>query len=149
MGIFGINAVKNLYPGQIRKMLGKVGLPGTLVTDANESLPALTASSPVVIASQPGAHPSTQRQITWRISGNVAGLALQGSLDNVAANYQTVDTSVGNADGIEVRTVPADNSATPGPGLQTATKIVSSARFWRVYNTTDGAVVATVDIACQ
>ena len=148
MGIYGINTVQNLYPGQTKRVLGTTALPGTPVTAANETLAAGQASSPVVIASQPGAHPSTQRQITWRVFGNVAGLKLQGSVDNVDANYQTVDTSVGES-GPEVRTVPAEQSAAPGPGLQTATKVVSSARFWRVLNSNGSPISGAVDITCQ
>lgn len=148
MGIYGINPTQSLYPGQTKKMLGISALRGTPITAANETLPADTASSPVVVASQPGAHPSTQRQVTWRIFGDVAGLILQASVDNVDANYQPVDVSVGES-GPEVRNIQADNSTTAGPGLQTALKIVSSARYFRVYNSTGSPISATVDITCQ
>jgi hypothetical protein len=158
MGIYGTNQGQNLYPGQTKKMLGITALPGTPVVAANETLPADTASSYVVVASQPGAHPSTQRQIIWRIfasaeSGSppapgIAGLELQASVDNVAANYVTRDTSVGGV-AVEVRTIPADFGATAGPGEQSALKIVSSARFFRVYNPTDASATATVDLTCQ
>lgn len=148
MGIYGINTVQTLYPGQTKRMLGTTALPGTHVVTANETLAAGHASSPVVVASQPGAHPSTQRQITWRIFNDVAGLKLQASVDDVDANYVTVDTSSG-VSGTEVRTVPAEQSATPGPGLQTATKIVSSARFFRVLNSNGSPISGAADITCQ
>jgi len=148
MGIYGINQVQTLYPGQTKNMLGIAALPGTPVTAANETLAASQASSPVVVASQPGFHPSTQRQITWRVFGNVAGLKLQASVDNVDANYQTVDTSAGSS-GPEVRIVPAEHSATPGPGLQSTAMVVSSARFFRVLNSNASPISATVDITCQ
>ena len=62
-------------------------------------------------------------------------------MDDVAANYITVDTSAGTA-GAEVRVIQADNSATSGPGLQSALKIVSSARFFRVLNTNGSTIVS-------
>lgn len=150
MGIFGNNAVQTLYPGQTKNMLGVAALPGTPVTAAHETLAASQASSPVVVASQPGGSPSTQRQITWRVfsTSGIAGFKLQASVDNVAANYVTVDTSVGGV-AVEVRTVPAEQSAAPGPGLQTATKIVSSARFFRVLNSNGSPESATIDVTCQ
>jgi hypothetical protein len=148
MGIYGKNQTQTLYPGQTKRMLGVVAIPGTPITKANETLAASQASSVVVVASQPGYHPSTQRQITWRIFGDVAGLDLQASVDDVDANYISIDTSAGTS-GTEVRVVQADNSAADGPGLQSALKIVSSARFFRVLNTNGSPITGAVDITCQ
>lgn len=149
MGIYGVNQGQAIYPGQTKNMLGTKALPGTPVTDAHETLPAATASSYVVVPAQTPLG-STQRQITWRVfsTSGIAGFKLQASVDNVAANYVTVDTSVGGV-AVEVRTVPAEQSAAPGPGLQTATKVVSSARFFRVLNSNGSPQTATIDITCQ
>ena len=148
MGIYGKNSGKSIYPGSTGILLGTTALPGTQVTAAHETLPANTASSYVVVAARPGGFGSTQRQITWRIFGDVSGLQLQASVDEVDANYVTIDTSVGTSTP-EVRVIQADISATSGPGAQSALKIVSSARFFRVKNASGSPISATVDITCQ
>lgn len=147
MGIYGVNQGKSINAGQTRNMLGIEALPGTPVVAAHETLPANTASSPVTIVAQVGGHPSTQRQILWRVfsASGIAGFKLQASVDDVAANYVTIDTSAGGV-AVEVRTVPAEQTATAGPGLQTATKIVSSARHFRVLNSNGSPESATIDI---
>lgn len=147
MGIYGVNQGRSINAGQTRKLLGTTALHGTPVVAANETLAASQASSPVVIVAQVAGHPSTQRQVIWRIfsASGIAGFKLQASVDDVAANYETIDTSVGGT-AVEVRTVPAEQSAAPGPGLQTATKVVSSARFFRVLNSNGSPESATIDI---
>lgn len=147
MGIYGVNQGRSINAGQTRKLLGVTGLHGTPVVAANETLAAAQASSPVTIVAQVGGNPSTQRQVIWRIfsASGIAGFKLQASVDDVDANYVTIDTSAGGV-AVEVRTVPADQSATPGPGLQTATLIVSSARHFRVLNGNGSPETATIDI---
>lgn len=150
MGIYGKQAVQALYPSQTKKMLGVTAMPGTPVVDANESIAASQASSPVVVVAQPGGHPSTQRQIIWRIfsASGQSGLQLQASVDDVATHYVTIDTSAGGS-AVEVRIVQADTTTTPGPQALSAAKIVSSARFFRVLNSNGSPVSASVDITCQ
>jgi hypothetical protein len=166
MGLYGsgprcINPVHSIYPGMVGKMLGTSALPGTPVVAQNETLPSGEASAPIVVPSQPGFHPSTQRQITWRVFGagtasTAEPLELQASVDEVATNYVTIDTSIGAASP-EIRCVTADISADLGPDLQAVKRIVSSARFFRVFNPNGGVgsppvggdFTGTVDICCQ
>lgn len=148
MPIYGQFPTQSLYPGSVGKLLGVNAVPGTPITAANETLPAHTATSVIVVAARPGDHASTQRQITWRIFGSTSGIQLQASIDEVAANYVTIDTSAGSPS-TEIRVVQADNSSTAGPGLQSALKIVSSARFFRVLNNNGSPFTGTIDLTCQ
>ena len=85
-GLRSANPVKSIYPGKVGKMLGVKGIPGTEVQDGPETLDSGAASAPVVVASQPGFHPSTQRQIIWRIFGASGTGAI---VDNVAPHLGT------------------------------------------------------------
>jgi hypothetical protein len=69
-GTRSASVVQSLYPGRHGKMLGtSIIYTDPIIPAANETLEPGTASSPIVVASQPGMHPSTQRQIIWRIFG--------------------------------------------------------------------------------
>lgn len=149
MGFYGVSPAVSIYPGTVGLVLGQPALPGSPVTKSAQTLLASGKSSPIVIAAQPGFHPSTQRQLIWRVfpTGSV-NINLQVSVDDVDANYQTIDTYSGSS--ATVRTITADNSATASPAAQTATKILSAARFIRVVeNSGDATATAIVDVTCQ
>ena len=103
-------------------------------------------SRTIAIAARPGDHPSTQRQLIWRVKmiTGTAALNLQVSVDGT--DFVTIDTVSTSSDSI--RTIPGDYAAAGGPAAQTASKILSSARFIRVQDTGSGTN-AYVDVTCQ
>jgi len=146
MPLFGQGDPVSIYPGDIGTFVGLRAIPGGPVsreTDTDELLPSGEASRPVVIAAAAYGHPSTQRTIIWRVLGlgsGAANLQLQASIDNVDANYETVDTATANGQ----RHVQADGVTGP----QGTPALVSSARFWRVYNA-GSAVTILADMSAQ
>jgi len=115
--------------------------------DYPQTLASGQASGPVVIAAMGGRHPSTQRQLIWRVFGaGSINVSLQVSIDDVAANYVTIDSynSSGNS-GARAITADVDSSGQGGPGAQSTLKILSAARFIRVLNNAGGSVTAIVD----
>jgi hypothetical protein len=153
--------VRSIYPGKTGYMLGTAGIPNTdpAIPAQEGTLASHATSSTIVIASQPGMHPSTQRQVIWRIfstpSGSppagVSGLDLQASIDGKPGTFVTIDASTGvqNGTDVEIRSVQADNSASSGPDLQSTLKIVSAARYFQVYNSTGSPISAFIDICSQ
>ena len=103
-------------------------------------------SRTIAIAARPGDHPSTQRQLIWRVKmiTGTAALNLQVSVDGT--DFVTIDTVSTSSD--STRTIPGDYAAAGGPAAQTASKILSSARFIRVQDTGSGTN-AYVDVTCQ
>lgn len=103
-------------------------------------------SRTIAIAARPGDHPSTQRQLIWRVKmiTGTAALNLQVSVDGT--DFVTIDTVSTSSDSI--RTIPGDYAAAGGPAAQTTSKILSSARFIRVQDTGSGTN-AYVDVTCQ
>lgn len=103
-------------------------------------------SRTIAIAARPGDHPSTQRQLIWRVKmiTGTAALDLQVSVDGT--DFVTIDTVSTSSDSI--RTIPGDYAAAGGPAAQTTSKILSSARFIRVQDTGSGTT-AYVDVTCQ
>ena len=103
-------------------------------------------SRTIAIAARPGDHPSTQRQLIWRVKmiTGTASLNLQVSVDGT--DFVTIDTVSTSSDSI--RTVTGDYAAAGGPAAQTTSKILSSARFIRVQDTGSGTN-AYVDVTSQ
>ena len=103
-------------------------------------------SRTIAIAARPGDHPSTQRQLIWRVKmiTGTAALNLQVSVDGT--DFVTIDTVSTSSD--STRTIPGDYAAAGGPAAQTASKILSSARFIRVQDTGSGTT-AYVDVTCM
>jgi len=123
---------QSIYPGDIGTFMGQLAIAGTSIAAANESLPAGGSSRTVVIAAAAYGHPVTQRQIIWQVFGSGSlDIQLEGSIDGV--NFEVVDTYSGTGNS-GPRIVQADTAATAGPQALSAAKIVSAARFWRVYN---------------
>lgn len=102
---------KSIYPGQNTLAVGypaiAPGGPSALAADQPEVITAGYKSIPVCVAPAPGNHGYTQRQLSWQIvfgvAPSVASLILQGSINDVDAEYQTVDTSTSIAG--ETRTI--------------------------------------------
>jgi hypothetical protein len=148
MPLYGNTPPQSIYPGQLGTMMGVRAIPGTPVAAANETFAGSAKSRPVVIAAQPGFHPSTQRQVTWRVFGSGSlDINLQASIDDKDANYVTVAnyTGTGNSGSLIVQ---ADIAAAAGPQAQSVAQIVSSARFWRVVNAGSSTSI-TADIVSQ
>ena len=103
-------------------------------------------SRTIAIAARPGDHPSTQRQLIWRVKmiTGTAALDLQVSVDGT--DFVTIDTVSTSSD--STRTIPGDYASAGGPAAQTTSKILSSARFIRVQDTGSGTN-AYVDVTCQ
>ena len=103
-------------------------------------------SRTIAIAARPGDHPSTQRQLIWRVKmiTGTAALNLQVSVDGT--DFVTIDTVSTSSDSI--RTIPGDYAVAGGPAAQATSKILSSARFIRVQDTGSGTN-AYVDVTCQ
>ena len=114
--------------------------------DGPSTLADSGVSRTIAIAARPGDHPSTQRQLIWRVKmiTGTAALNLQVSVDGT--DFVTIDTVSTSSDSI--RTIPGDYAAAGGPAAQTASKILSSARFSRVQDTGSGTT-AYVDVTCQ
>jgi hypothetical protein len=159
-GVYGVAAPVAIQPGDRALVLGLRNIPGFQgsVTpggtgsstdsegDYPQTLAAGQASGPVVIASMGGRHPVTQRQLIWRVFGSGSlNVSLQVSIDDVAANYVTIDTydSTGNSGS---RVIAADIGASAQPGSQATIKNLGSARFIRVINNAAGSVTAIVDV---
>jgi hypothetical protein len=114
--------------------------------DGPSTLADSGVSRTIAIAARPGDHPSTQRQLIWRVKmiTGTAALNLQVSVDGT--DFVTIDTVSTSSDSI--RTIPGDYAAAGGPAAQTTSKILSSARFIRVQDTGSGTN-AYVDVTCQ
>jgi hypothetical protein len=113
--------------------------PSTLATSG--------VSRTIAIAARPGDHPSTQRQLIWRIKHitGTAALNLQVSVDG--SDFITVDTVSTMTD--STRVIGAERGAvTAIPDAQATAKILSSARFIRVQDTGSGTT-AYVDVTCM
>ena len=115
----------SIYPQSKVYLVGYAAKPGVpnLNTDQPEAIASAYKSIAGVIAPSLFA-PSNQRSITWRttIDGAPSAIScvLQGSIDDVDANYITVDTSTNTAG--ETRVV--NPNVTPyGPAL----------RFFRIH----------------
>lgn len=127
---------KTVFPGQNALVVGfpaiPPGGPSALANDQGESLATAYKSIPVCVAPVAGmgvGYP--QRQISWQtvftLAASALTLILQGSINDVDAEYQTVDTS--SATGGETRTV------------------ASNMRFFRVLGSSvTGACTGTVKI---
>ena len=114
--------------------------------DGPSTLADSGVSRTIAIAARPGDHPSTQRQLIWRVKmiTGTAALDLLVSVDGT--DFVTIDTVSTSSDSI--RTIPGDYAAAGGPAAQTTSKILSSARFIRVQDTGSGTN-AYVDVTCQ
>ena len=114
--------------------------------DGPSTLADSGVSRTIAIAARPGDHPSTQRQLIWRVKmiTGTAALNLQVSVDGT--DFVTIDTVSTSSDSI--RTIPGDYAAAGGPAAQATSKILSSARFIRVQDTGSGTN-AYVDVTCQ
>ena len=128
---------KGLYPQANAIAVGYPALPGVsgLTSDQNEAIAAGYKSIPVCVAGTMGIHGYTSRQITWQVNYGVApaaiSLVLQGSINDVEAEYQTVDTS----------------TSTSGEQGRT---IATNLRFFRIYvASVTGTPTAVVKIACM
>lgn len=159
-GTYGSAAPVAIQPGDRALILGYKNIPafaGNVVPGGNASsaqdsegdyadtLGAGKASGPVVIAAMGGRHPSTQRQLIWRVfNAGASNISLQVSIDDVAANYVTIDTYNGSGNS-GPRVITADNSASSPPNAQATLKNLSAARFIRVLNNAAGSVTAIVD----
>jgi len=132
-----INAV-SVYPQQNTIVVGLPALPGVvgLTSDRTEAIAAGYKSIPVCVAGTMGIHGYTGRQITWQVVYGVApaaiSLVLQGSINDVDAEYQTVDTS------------------TSTTGEQGRTTAITNFRFFRIYcASVTGTPTAVVKITCM
>jgi hypothetical protein len=155
-GIYGKAAPQAIYPGWRGLLMGLRSVPGffgsggsgapNLASVSPETLPASTASGPVVIAAAPQGHPPTQRQLIWRVfpTGSV-NLNLQVSIDDVDANYITIDNYTGSSNSGS-RVIAADIGSSAPPGPQLSIKILSSARFIRVK---EGSGTASATAICD
>jgi len=160
-GVYGVTAPVALQPGDRALILGLKNIPGfqgnvppggsassseDAQGDYPQTLTAGQASGPVVIAAMGGRHPQTQRQLIWRVfASGTPDIALQASIDDVDANYTTIDTynSAGNSG---PRVLVADIQSTGNPPQAQATgKNLGSARFLRVKNLGASSVTAIVD----
>ena len=159
-GQYGSAAPVAIQPGDKALLLGYKFIPGFVGSsvpggnsssaqdtegDYADTLTAGQASGPVVIAAMGGRHPATQRQLIWRVfNAGASNVSLQVSIDDVAANYVTIDTynSTGNSG---PRVITADNSSSSPPNTQATLKNLSAARFIRVINNAASSVTAIVD----
>lgn len=152
MGLYGVAPANSIYPGQIGYMFGSPAMPTgptALQSIQTDSVSASGVSRPVTVASQPMGHPSTQRQIIWRVFGaGSLNINLQASVDDVDANYVTIAnyTGTGNSGPLIVQADISPSPGTPEP-LATA-NIVSAARFFRTTNAGVSTVSVTTDISC-
>jgi len=161
-GIYGKAAPRSILPGDTAVLIGLAAIPGFFGSGGSGSrssgnaqagvLPESTASSPVVIAARPGDRGSSQRQLIWRVN-NISGevsLNLQVSIDDVNANYVTID-SVSGASTNQVRNITADidSSGHGGPAAQGTSKVLASARFIRVVEGGAGSATCICDVTCQ
>lgn len=162
-GTYGSAAPVAIQPGDRALVLGLKNIPGfqgnvipgggassseDFEGDYAQTLGAGAASGPVVIAAMGGRHPSTQRQLIWRVFGvGSINVSLQVSIDDEAGNYVTIDTysGIGNS-GPRAITADVDSSGQGGPGAQGTLKILSAARFIRVINNAGGSFTGIVDV---
>jgi len=147
----------SIYPGDLGLLLGQkkiYGFQGSASSGAADlgidnpgTLASSASSRTIAIAARPGDHPSTQRQLVWRVRliTGTAGVNLQVSIDG-ANDWTTIDTYSGTTD--SVRAVGADSGAAALPNAQSTSKILSGARFIRVTDTGSGTT-AWIDIVCQ
>lgn len=161
-GVYGQAAPVAMQPGDKALILGLKAIPGFFGSnipgggasssedpqgDYPQTLANNQASGPVVIAAMGGRHPATQRQLIWRVFGSGSiNVSLQVSIDDVAANYVTIDTynSSGNS-GPRAVTADVDSAGQGGPGAQATLKILSAARFIRVINNGASSFTGIVD----
>jgi hypothetical protein len=94
------NPSKSIYPGQNALIVGWPAIndgPTAEQVTRLESIATGYKSIPVCVAPVSGGHGYTQRQITWQatygVEPSAASWILQGSIDDVDDEYQTVDTS--------------------------------------------------------
>jgi len=146
MPLYHIGAPQSIYPRDIGTFMGLRAIPGGPAdreVDTDELFPAGDSSRPVVIAALHGNHPTTQRTIIWRVFGLGSGscdIQLQASIDDVDANYVTIDTATSDGQ----RHVQADGVT----GAQGTPALVSSARFWRIHNA-GSTVTLLADMNCM
>jgi hypothetical protein len=161
-GTYGHGAPIAMQPGDRALLVGHEFIPGFQgnippsgngsSTDSEgdypETLLAGQASGPVVIAAMGGRHPSTQRQLIWRVfplNGGAVNVSLQASIDDVAANYTTIDTYNGTGNsGPRELVADIQNSGTP-PQPQSAGKNLGAARFLRVINNAGSSATLIAD----
>jgi hypothetical protein len=145
-----------ILPGDRGLLLGQKAIPGFQGTGGNnlsvDNAGVLTAgqnSRSIAIAARPGDHPSTQRQLIWRVRliTGTAGLDLQVSIDPLS-DWTTIDTYSGTADSVRVIGAERGAAASNLPAALSAAAILSSARFVRVLDTGSGTT-AFVDVVCQ
>jgi hypothetical protein len=90
----------SVYPGQDGFAIGYKSVPGgppALASAQYETITSGFKSKCIAVASQTGDRGYTQRQITWQVkygtAPSVVAWVLQGSIDDVDADYVQVDTS--------------------------------------------------------
>jgi hypothetical protein len=134
----------SIYPGSVGQFLGTNFVPGSPPVTGYELFPASGVSRTVVIPAIVGGHATTQRQIIWRVFGvgSLGAIQLQCSIDNVDANFVTVDSYTGTGNSGS-QTIQSGGVT----GSQATDEVVSAARFWRIVNA--GATVGIVaDMTC-
>lgn len=109
------NPSKGVYPGSNALVVGYPAIPfsdPSLAADQFETVSSGYTSIPASIAAAFGMRGYTQRQIMWQVLyGNApAGITwtLQGAIEDVDSEYQTVDTYTGTTN--STRTVTGDNN---------------------------------------
>lgn len=89
----------SVYPGLNAFAIGYKAVPGGPPSQANDQAEAVATGykSKAICIASPGNRGYTQRQINWRVNygtaPSVVAWVLQGSVDNVEADYVQVDTS--------------------------------------------------------
>lgn len=101
MGLYAVAKPLSIYPGQNAFAFGYPAIkdgPTALQSAQYETVAAGAKSRSVCVASGMGHQGFTQRIISWEVLYNgtpsVSGFILQGAIDDVDADYVTVDTSV-------------------------------------------------------
>lgn len=157
---YGVGAPVALQPGDKGLLLGTepvygfFGSGGSGAPNLSQENPVTLqegkAARPLIIAAMGGRHPQTQRQLVWRVfpTGS-ANLNLQVSIDDVDANYITIDSYSGStASGPRVIVADIQNTGNP-PQAQSTGKNLATARFIRVKEGSGSApATAIADCTC-
>ena len=140
MSKYGKAPAQSISFGDIGVLLGAAAMPTgpvALQSRQYETVADGDKSGVVVQTDAPYKHPTTQRQLVWRIffsgSPSAVSLKLQGSLDDVDANYVDIPN--------------ATYTSTTSGQVKVQEEDLSVYRFWRVSVVTGGYDIYS-DVAC-